>query len=119
LAQRTGKPIETISNAIASGYKDLTEQELDKRLDELGWEQNWQCERSPTARAYRLFDNLDLGLLRHRPNYTWEPNSLTFIQSFHPFDCSHVVFAEDQGTAPAEVAKVDQPATTVHSARLR
>src|SRR5262249_373672 len=98
LAQRTGKPIETMSDVVAAGYKDLTEQELDTRLDAFGWEQNWQCERSPTARAYRLLDNLDLGLLRHRSNYTWEQNSLTFIESFHPFDCSHVVFAGDPET---------------------
>jgi hypothetical protein len=96
LAQRIGRPIETRSDIIAAGYEDLTEQELDTRLDAFGWEQNWRCKRSPTARAYSLLDNLDLGLLRHRPNYTWEQNSLTFIQTFNPGDCSHVVFAEDQ-----------------------
>jgi len=96
LAQRIGRPIESESDIIAAGYDDFSEQELDTRLDAFSWEQEWQCKRSPTARAYRLLDNLDLGLLRHRPGYTWEPNSLTFIQTFNPGDCSHVVFAEDQ-----------------------
>ena len=76
LAQRIGRPIETRSDIIASGYPDLTEQELDTLLDAYGWEQNWQCKRSPTARAYSLLANLDLGLLRHRPGYTREQNSL-------------------------------------------
>jgi hypothetical protein len=96
LAQRIGRPIETRSDIIASGYPDLTEQELDTLLSAFGWEDNWQCKRSPTARAYRLLDSLDLGLLRHRPGYTREKNSLTFVTSFNPFDSSHVVFAEDQ-----------------------
>ena len=94
IAQRIGKPIETISDAIAAGYEDLTEQELDTLLDEFGWADNWEYMRSPNARAYRLLDSLDLGLLRHRRGYTREENSLTFIQSFHPLDNSHVVFAQ-------------------------
>ena len=98
LAQMIGRPIDTRSDIIAAGYEDLTEQELDTRLDAFGWEQNWQCERSPTARAYKLLDGLDLGLLGHRPGYTREQNSLTFIETFHPLDASHVVFAEDPET---------------------
>ena len=96
LAQRIGRPIESRSDIIAAGYEDLTEQELDTLLDAYDWADSWEYKRSPTARAYRLLDKLDLCLLRHRPNYTWEPNSLTFIESFHPGDSSHVVFAEDQ-----------------------
>jgi hypothetical protein len=93
LAQRIGRPIETRSDIIASGYPDLTEQELDTLLDGYSWADNWEYMRSPTARAYRLLHSLDLGLLRHRPGYTREENSLTFIESFHPGDSSHVVFA--------------------------
>jgi hypothetical protein len=84
------------SDVIGSNHGDLTEQELDTRLTAFSWEDNWQCKRSPTAQAYRLLHSLDLGLLRHRPGYTREENSLTFIETFNPADSSHVVFAEDQ-----------------------
>ena len=95
VAEQSGRPIETISDAIAAGY-DLTEEELDRRLDPFGWEQIWQCQRSPTARAYKLLDGMDLGALRHRTRYTRKQNSLLFTESFHPLDASHVVFAEDE-----------------------
>src|SRR3954470_3657623 len=38
LAQRIGRPVESIADVLAAGYKDLTEQELDTRLDAFGWE---------------------------------------------------------------------------------
>jgi hypothetical protein len=113
LAQETGKPIETISDAIAAGYPDLTEQELDTLLDEFGWADSWEYMRSPTARAYRLLDSLDLGLLRHRPRYTRDQNFLTFIQSFHPLDSSHVVFAQDP-----ETERLDPVTASLLQARL-
>jgi hypothetical protein len=98
LAQRIGRPIETRADLIASGYEDLTEPELDTLLGEYSWADNWEHTRGPTARAYRLLDSLDLGLLRHRPNLTRKQNPLTFIQGFHILDISYVVSAEDRAT---------------------
>src|SRR5215469_10142637 len=37
LAQMIGRPIETRSDLVASGYPDLTELELDTRLDAYSW----------------------------------------------------------------------------------
>jgi hypothetical protein len=109
VAQETGRPIETLSDAIAAGYRDLTEQELDTPLDAFGWQQIWECDRSPTARAYKLLDNLDLGLLRHRPGYTRKQNPLTFI----PLDISYVVSAEDR-----ETKRLDPVTAALLQARL-
>src|SRR5215472_15695364 len=108
LAQRIGRPIETMSDVVAAGYPELTEQELDTLLGAFDWGDSWEYGRSKTARAYWLLESLDLGLLRHRPGYTQNYNPLTFVQSFHPMDSSHVVFAGDQETLDPVTASLLQ-----------
>src|SRR5262249_16210047 len=92
------KPIRTATDLVGTIYPDIPEEDFDISVDDDFWADTWEIERCPTARAYRLLDRLDLGLLRHRPGHTREQNPLTFIESFHPGDSSHVVFAEDPDT---------------------
>ena len=80
LTRRIGQPIRTMADIVDTDYSDLSGEELDSLMDGYSWEESWEYERSPTAKAYRLLDKLDLGPLRHRPGHTRQQNPLTFIR---------------------------------------
>jgi hypothetical protein len=72
----------------------IWKEQLDEHMPEDSWQNAWDHEWSPHARAYKLLQALDLGPLRKRAGLRMWKGQLFFEESLRPFDHSRIVNAE-------------------------